>query len=228
MSRLLRQTWTLVQKDLVLEWRTREVVYTAGLFALVLVTLFLFSGFETAAMARGAAPGVLWVGIAFTGALVFGRTFEREREDRAIQGLLLIPGIVEPLYLAKLIVNLVLLGIVELLLVPAVWITFRMDVQSPGVLLLCILLGTVGFCAMGTVLAATLATVRLRAVILPVLLYPLCIPLLVAATNATAALLRPGSPGVWDWLALMAAFDVLFVVLSRWLFGQALDHQEAA
>jgi heme exporter protein CcmB len=217
----------LLLKDARIELRTRETILTSALFALVLVTLFVFSGFEEQAISRRAAPGVLWVSIAFTGSLIFSRTFQREREDRALGGLILVPDIAGPLYAAKLALNVVLLGVLEVLLVPAVLIVLRAGPgDGLGALAATLALGTLGLSALGTVLAAALATVRLREVLLPIVLYPLAIPLLVAGVQATRAIISGEPEGVGDWLVLMAAFDVLFVALGRWLFGEALDAGE--
>lgn len=227
MRRFVGQTIAIVRKDLRVELRTREVLYTATLFALVLVTVFVFSGFSEVALMRDAAPGVLWVSVAFVGTLVFGRTFQREREERAVAGLLMVPGILDALFLGKLVVNVLLLGLVELLLVPAVALTFRVDLLPIALPLFVVLgLGTLGYATLGTVLAAALASVRLREVILPLVLYPLCLPLLLAGVQATASLVQTGSVPM-GWLGVLVAFDLLFLVLARWLFGEALDPRHA-
>lgn len=221
----LQQTVTIAGKDLRVELRTREILYTSLLFAIVLVTVFIFSGFGESSDIKRAAPGVLWVSLAFVGTLVFGRTFQREREQRAVVGLLLAPDALGPLYVAKLLVNITLLGAVELLLVPVVAGVFRLDLSLVALPLAALLLaGTIGFCALGTVLAAALSSLRLREVLMPLVLFPLCLPLLLAGVKGTATLIETAEPSsIVSWLAIMVAFDALFVVLSRWLFGEALD-----
>ena len=225
MSRRIRQVRALVAKDIRIELRTREVVYTSLLFAVVLVTLFLFSGFGETADTRRAAPGVLWVSLTFVGTLVFGRTFQREREERAVLGLLLAPGATESLFYAKLIVNLLFLGSVEAILVPLVAILFKLDLSSVALPLTALLAGgTLGFCALGTVLAAALSSLRLKEVLMPLVLFPLALPVLLAGVKGTSALLTdPTWAAIEPWLMLIVAFDALFLVLSRWLFREALD-----
>ncbi len=222
MSRFLRQTWAILRKDLLIELRTREIIYSAVLFAVVLVTVFLFSGFETAQISRGAAPGVLWVAVAFVGSLVFSRTFQREREERALAAVLLSGPVLDALFVAKLALNFLLLAGVQVVLVPLVMVTFRVEPASWMALCAVLGIGSLGFCIMGTVLSAALATVRLREVLLPILLYPLCIPLLICGVRATAVL-TAGDTDTADWLAIMIAFNALFLVLGRWLFGEAVD-----
>jgi heme exporter protein CcmB len=222
MSRFARLTWVLLQKDLRVELRTREIVYSAVLFALVMVTVFLFSGFESAQLVRGAAPGVLWVCIAFVGALIFGRTFQREREERALQGVLLTGDVMDSLFTAKLALNLILLGGVVAILLPVVTVTFRITWTHLPSVAGVLAAGCFGFGVMGTVLSAALAAVRLREVLLPIILYPLCIPLLICGVRATADLTQ-GDPAIGGWLGIILAFDALFVVLGRWLFGEAID-----
>lgn len=228
MRRALRTWWALVGRDLRIEWRSKEILYTGGLFAVVLVTLFLFSGFQDRAVQAQAAPGVLWVSIALTGTLVFGRTFERDREADALSGLLMIPGIAGPLFAAKLTTNVLLLLVIEALLVPAVFLTFSLQhVGSWPGLMAVLALGTLGFATLGTVLAAALAALRMREVLLPLVLYPLVIPLLLSGVRATHALLHPHADGDWtDWVGVMIAFNALFLVLARWLFEEAVDHGE--
>lgn len=221
----LRQIRALVAKDIRIEVRTREVLYTSLLFAIVLVTLFIFSGFGETAETRRAAPGVLWVSLTFVGTLVFGRTFQREREERAVLGLLLAPDATDSLFAAKLIVNLLFLGAVELLLVPLVAVLFKLDLALvAGPLVVLLVTGTLGFCALGTVLAAALSSLRLKEVLMPLVLFPLALPVLLAGVKGTSALIEsPGWASINSWLTLIIAFDALFLVLSKWLFRQALD-----
>lgn len=222
MSGFISRYSALLAKEATVELRTREVLYTGLLFAAVLVTVFMFSGFETAALARDAAPGVLWVSVAFVGTIVFSRTFQREREDRVVAALLLVPGIADALWAAKFTANLTLLLVVELLLVPLVLFTFRVEAADAPMLLGTLVLGSTGFCALGTVLAASLAAVKLREVLLPLVLFPLATPLLVSGVRATEIAFE-GGDGVWGWLQLMIAFDVLFAVVGQWLFAAALE-----
>ena len=222
-----RQTWILFKKDFRLEMYTKEVLYSSLLFALVLVVVFLFSGFSSPELMEHASSSVLWVSIAFVGTLIFTRTFQREQENNAISAILLIPDILGPLYFAKLAGNFMFMFIVQLMMIPLVFMTFRVDATQTIVPIFAIMsIGTLGFCALGTVLSASLATVKMREVILPIALFPLAIPLLIAGVKATDLLLHPNllHPNApFAWLKLMLAFDVIYLVLGRWLFAEAVD-----
>lgn len=217
----MRQLALIFWKDVRVEIRTKEIIYTSLLFAVVLVTVFVFSGFSEIANRREAAPGIIQVCSAFVGTVIFGRTFQRERDDRAIVGLILTPGLATPLFAAKFCVNLVLLSLVNLLILPAVFATQHLPSSAflPAAAILWA--GSVGFSALGTVLAASLATIRLREVLLPLVLYPLCLPLFVFGVRAISAVVLGGD--ATGWIKLIVAFDLLFLLLSGWLFGQVLE-----
>lgn len=222
----LRQVGVLLVHELRLELRTRESLWTASLFAAVLLTVFLFAGFDERAIARAAFPGVLWVSVAFVGSVIFARSFQRERESGVMDAILLVPGASSGLFVARTLTNLALLSFIELLLVPVAVGAFsiRLDAERAGFLALFVFLGTTGYAVMGTVLSAALSTMRLRDVLLPIVLFPLTIPLLIAGVRATATL-ASGDPveEAMGWLGLMLAFNAVFVVVGRWLFEQTMD-----
>ena len=229
MSRLvlfLRQVKVLLAHELRMELRTRESLWTASLFAAVLLTVFLFSGFDDRRIALQAFPGVLWVSVAFVGSVVFARSFQRERESGVMDALLLVPGASSGLFVARTLTNLALLMFIEALLVPIAAGAFsvRVDASASAWLALVVFLGTAGYAVMGTVLSAALSTMRLRDVLLPIVLFPLTIPLLIAGVRATHALVIDGSSSdASNWLGLMIAFDAVFIIVGRWLFEQTMD-----
>jgi heme exporter protein CcmB len=170
-----------------------------------------------------AAVGILWIAIAFAGTLALGRTFERERQAETLRALLLAPADRAAIYVGKLAGIVALLAAAEALLVPIVAFLF----QAPGLLarpmwLIAILLaGTFGYCAVGTLFAAMLIRARSRDVLLPVLLYPITIPVMIAGVRGTAALLEPEADFAMlrFWLMLLVTFDAVFVTLALWTFG---------
>lgn len=222
----LCQFRVLLAHELRLEIRTRESIWTGGLFAAVLLTVFVFSGFDERQIAERAFPGVLWVSVAFVGSVIFGRSFQRERTGRLLDALLLVPGALSSLFAARTITNMLLLSLIELLLVPVAIGIFDIELTRSGVgmLALVLFLCTFGYAVMGTVLSAALSTMRLRDVLLPILLFPLTIPLLIAGVRATGALIGASSvEGAVQWLGIILTFDLLFLLVGRWLFVQTMD-----
>lgn len=222
----MRQVRVLLAHELRMELRTRESLWTASLFAAVLLTVFLFSGFDDRRIAVQSFPGVLWVSVAFVGSVVFARSFQRERESGVIDALLLVPGATSGLFVARTLTNLLLLLFIEAMMVPVAVGAFsvKLSGESAAFLALVVFLGTAGYAVMGTVLSAALSTMRLRDVLLPIVLFPLTIPLLIAGVRATHALALDGSVAdASNWLGLMIAFDAVFLIVGRWLFEQTMD-----
>ena len=223
----MRLLWVVLRKELAVELRTREVLHTSVFFALLLATTFMFGFFEGSRSQWEVGPGILWVGLIFAATIAFNRSFAREERDGCIAALRLIPGIRTQLLWGKVLANIVLLFAIEVVLVPAIGLFFHMPLLEilPGLLLL-LILATVGLCALGTVLGAALVNFRLREVLLPLVLFPLVVPLLVAAVHATTALVRGDCIEMWDWIRLMVAFDAIYIVISGWLFGWILEATE--
>jgi heme exporter protein CcmB len=168
-----------------------------------------------------AAAGILWIAIAFSGTLALGRTFERERYSETLRALLLAPAPRAALYVGKLFGMLALLAIAEALLVPMVALMFQAALFSRPLLLVGLLAGgTLGFCAVGTLFAAMLVRARSRDVLLPILLYPIIIPVIIAGVRGTAALLSatPDEATAIMWLGILGAFDTVFLTLALWTF----------
>jgi heme exporter protein B len=219
--RFIRDVWTVTRKDLLIETRTREIVLTTMFFALACVLVFAFGFVREGRPVQDAAAGILWIAIAFSGTLALGRAFERERQGETLRALLLAPIDRPALYLGKLLGILILLAAVELLVVPMVALMFQAPLFDYPLLMLGLLAaGTVGFAAVGTLFAAMLVRARSRDVMLPVLLYPITIPVIIAGVRGTAALLQPEAdqPMARMWLSMLVFFDVVFVTISLWTF----------
>ena len=221
MSNFLRVAWVVVKKDLTVEVRSLEILSTTIFFAVTVVLMFSFGLVVDGRPLNDVAAAILWVAIAFSGTLALGRTFERERQNDTLRALLLAPADRPALYVGKLVGILLLLGLVELVLVPLVGLLFNAPVIAQAVpLALLVVLGTLGFVAVGTLFAAMLVRARSRDVLLPIMLYPMTVPVMIAGVRGTAALFQPTpDPAVAQfWLALLAAFDVVFVILALWTF----------
>ncbi len=221
MSAFLRAVWVVTRKDLLIETRTREIFFTTVFFALACVLVFAFGFVRDGRPVDDAAAGILWIAIAFSGTLALGRAFERERQGETLRALLISPIDRPALYVGKLLGILALLAAVETLVVPLVALMFQAPLFDHALLMLGLLAaGTLGFAAVGTLFAAMLVRARSRDVMLPVLLYPLTVPVIIAGVRGTAALLQPEAdlPMARAWLAMLVFFDVVFVTLALWTF----------
>lgn len=224
----------VLQKELTVEWRSKEVILTSAFFAFLLAVVFMFGFFEGERIFGDAeneylklGPGILWIGMMFSATIIFTRSFEREREAGCMQALRLVPGIHVPLFWGKCAANMVMLAGVALILVPSVAVFFSIPMGRFAVPLAGLLfLGMTGLVTVGTLLSAALVNTRLRGVLMPLVLFPLVIPLLVGAVSATESLVR-GQPGeLWDWTRLMIAFDAIYIVVSNWLFRTVVEAEE--
>ena len=217
----LRTVWLVLRKDVAIEAKSWEVVTTTLFFAVACVLIFAVAFVKEGRPVEDAAAGILWIAIAFSGTLALGRTFERERYGETLRALLLAPAPRTALYVGKLVGMLVLLAVAEALLVPMIALLFQATLFKRPLLLAALLAGgTIGFSAVGTLFAAMLVRARSRDVLLPVLLYPIIIPVIIAGVRGTAALLgaEPDEPTAIMWIGILAAFDAVFVTLALWTF----------
>jgi heme exporter protein CcmB len=213
--------WLVMRKDLTVEVRSREILYTTAFFAVSCVLVFSFALVKEGRALEDVAAGILWIAIAFAGTLALGRTFERERHAETLRALLLAPADRPAIYVGKLLGIVCLLFAVEVVLVPLVGLLFQAAFErAVGWMIALLVAGTVGFAAVGTLFAAMLVRARSRDVMLPVLLYPITVPVIIAGVRGTAALLQavPDVATARMWVALLAFFDVVFVTLSLWTF----------
>jgi heme exporter protein B len=222
MTGFARAVWIVTRKDLLVEARTKEILYTTVFFALACVLVFAFGFVRDGRAIPDAAAGILWISIAFSGTLALGRAFERERQGETLRALLAAPIGRPALYVGKLLGILILLAAVEALVVPLVALMFQAALFAHAALTVGLLAaGTVGFAAVGTLFAAMLVRARSRDVMLPVLLYPITIPVIIAGVRGTAALLDADAGGVpmaRVWLMMLLFFDVVFITLALWTF----------
>ena len=216
-----RVVWLVLRKDLTVEVRSLEIAYTTLFFAVSCVLVFAFALVREGRAPEDGAAGILWISIAFAGTLALGRAFERERQSETLRALLLAPAARPAIYVGKLLGIVALLGACEIVLVPLVALLFQAPLLAQPLWLAIVLLaGTIGFAAVGTLFAAMLVRARTRDVLLPVLLYPITVPVIIAGVRATATLLQPelDMDSIRFWLALLGCFDVVFVTLALWTF----------
>jgi heme exporter protein CcmB len=198
------------------------VAYTTLFFAVSCILIFAFALVREGRGPEDGAAGLLWIAMAFAGTLALGRTFERERQSETLRALLMAPTARPAIYVGKLLGIVALLIGVEALIVPLVALLFEARGLFDHLFWLVAMLfaGTVGFASVGTLFAAMLIRARSRDVLLPVLLYPVIVPVMIAGVRGTAALLQPEiDEGVLRfWLSLLGMFDVVFVTLALWTF----------
>ncbi len=221
----LRVALAVFHKDILVEVRSREIVYTTVFFALSCVLVFAFGLVEDGKAVQQVAPAVLWIATAFSGTLALGRTFERERANATFSALLMAPSERSAVYVGKLLGLLGAMFLVEMVLVPMVALMFAAPLFTHWPYLLALLvLGTMGFGAVGTLFAAMLGRAKSRDVLLPVLLYPITIPVLIAGVRGTAALLGgpDALPLVRSWIGMLVFFDVVFITLALWTFDAVM------
>jgi len=217
----VRTALLVLKKDVAIELRSYEILSTTLFFAVACVAIFSFAFVKEGQAVDDVAAGILWIAIAFSGTLALGRTFERERYGETLKALLLAPAPRPAIYLGKLLGIVVLMLATEVLLVPMVAFLFNASLFGrPLLLTTLLLLGTTGYAAVGTLFAAMLVRARTRDVLLPILLYPITIPVIIAGVRGTAALLEgtPDESIAILWISLLAFFDVVFVTLSLWTF----------
>lgn len=224
---VLRAAWLIARKDFTIEARSREIIATAAFFAVACVLVFSFSLVTDGRAPDGVAAGVLWVGVAFSGTLSLGRLFERERAHDTLRTLLLAPVERPAVYLGKLLAVIMLMAAVGALLLPLTGFLFdQAVVRAAPWLAAVLLLGITGFAAIGTLFAAMLGRLRSRDVLLPVLLYPMSVPVLIAGVRATSALLEATGPDFATarmWMGVIAAFDAVFLTLALWTFEAVME-----
>ncbi len=221
MRRFFTVAVLIMRKDLRVETRSLELFLTTLFFAVSSVLVFAFGFVRDGRPVENAAAGILWIAIAFAGTLALGRTFERERYHDVLRALLLAPVDRPAIYVGKLLGILALLAAVEAVVVPLIALLFQAPLfRHPVLLFLLLLLGTIGFTAVGTLFGAMLVRARSRDVLLPVLLYPITIPVIIAGVRGTAVLLQPEMDLAMAraWIGMLAFFDVVFITLSLWTF----------
>ena len=217
-----RQIYAIVRKDLLLELRAREQVTGMAVFALLTLVTFNFAFDLTGADRAASGSGALWVAIIFAGLLGMGRAAAIDRQQGAWEGVLLSPVDRGTIFLGKLASALLFIGIVEALALAVFAALFSLPVLHPMVLLV-VCLGTVGFGTLGTLFSVMAATTRAREVMLPVLLFPLSLPIVISAVRATTLLLTDRQAEVGPWISLLLGFDVLFLGISYIVFGHAVE-----
>ncbi len=232
----LRVIWTIARKDWRIEGRARDVI-TATLFfsAIVILILGLAFGPEQERL-RDAAPGILWIAIAFASILAASRAFAAEAEDGALEALLLYPVPHELIYLGKWWANFVLMLTLSLIIAPLVIFIYGIHLSNILLFALTVLLGVAGFSLVATFYSALTVNLRARESLLPVLIFPLIVPVVLGSVQATSLIVigatgagldgvttGPGSE-LLRWLQLLLGFDVIYAIACTLVFPFAVEN----
>jgi heme exporter protein B len=219
----IRQIAAIVRKDILLELRTRESITAMAVFAVMAIVMFNFALRLRVDAFRPLTPGVLWVTLVFAGTLGLSRSMSSEQINQCMDGLLLAPCDRSVIFAGKAIANVIFTLAVGLLVVPVMAILFDETLMQPGVWLV-VLLGVIGYAGAGTLIATMAASTRAREVFLPILLFPLALPLLVAAVIATSGFLdRLPLDEFVAWIGVECAFIVIFWTAGTLLFEYLVE-----
>jgi heme exporter protein B len=220
----LRAAFIILEKELRLEFRTRELLNTTIVFVLMVVVLFSFSFDPTAEESRRFGPGLLWITFLFAASLMLHPSFAREQANETLHGLRMAPVDSFAILLGKILANFVFLLVTELVMLPVFAVLYNVSLAPAlGRLLLVLLLGTFGICVAGTSFSAISAQARMRELLLPLLLLPILTPLLIACVECTAGLLADPPELPVDWLKFLVGFDVIFLAAAYLLCDYLLE-----
>lgn len=223
---LLRQVWTVVRKDLLLEWRGRSRIISVLMFGVVTLLLFSFAVGPDSTMLRAAAGGFLVLALLLSSTLGLSESFRIEQEQRAIEGLLLLPVDPVALYYGKCLSNTLFLMLLAPVLTPVALVLYSVELSAVGLVTLLGLwtLAAAGLSAPGTLYAAMTSRLQSQDVLLPLLLFPLVVPVLMGSVKAVTLILM-GDPmsQLGSWTVLLASFAIIYWSLCGLLFPHAIE-----
>ena len=222
-GQFIRSLTAIIWKDLAAELRSRELLSAMLVFALLVILVFNFA-LELDAQARATVTaGVLWVTFAFAGTLGLNRSMAMEKDRGCLDGLLLAPVDRSAIYFGKAIGNLIFMLIVEAIVLPVYSVLYSVNLFNPGLLLI-ILLGSIGYVAVGTLLSSMAIQTRTRDVLLPILLFPLVIPVLIAAVKGSTGFLQGADVvDIRPWVNLLLVYDVIFIAVAFMVFDYIVE-----
>jgi heme exporter protein B len=222
-SKSIGKILAIIQKDLLSETRTRDVAFSVLFFAILVIVIFSFAFEPGAETTKEVSPGILWVAVIFAGVLSFNRSFIQEKEKGCLDGLKLCPVDKEVIYLGKMLGSLIFLFIVEVIVFAVFSVLFNVSLFTPTITLITVL-ATVGFVSVGILFSALSVNTKAREILLPILFFPICAPIIIAAIKATGLVLQGEAIGsISSWLQIMAAFDVVFIIVSLFVFEYAIE-----
>lgn len=213
----------VVWKDLAAELRSRELLSAMLVFALLVIVIFNFALDLEPRLRLPVTPGVLWVTFAFAGTLGLNRSMAIEKDRGCLDGLLLAPVDRSAIYFGKAIGNLIFMLLVEIIVLPVYSLLYNINLFNPG-LLLVTLLGSIGYVVVGTLLATMAVQARTRDILLPILLFPVVLPVILGAVKGSAGFLNGlEMVEIWPWINLLIAYDVIFLAIAFMVFDFVVE-----
>ena len=222
-SSFLKATLAVVRKDLTAEFRSREILMAMLVFSVLVIVIFNFALELDPSTRKEVTSGVLWTTFAFAGTLGLNRSMAVEKDRGCLDGLLLAPVDRSAIYFGKVISNLAFMFIVEAFVLPIYSALYGVNLFNPG-LLLVILLGSIGYTTVGTLRASMTVQARTRDVLLPILLFPVAIPVLLASVKASTGFLTGTEMAeIWPPLNLLIVYDVIFTAVAFMVFDAVVE-----
>jgi heme exporter protein B len=221
----LNKIWAIFRKDLLIELRTKDTLNSMLFFGVVVLVIFNFALESLRDSIRSAVPGILWASFAFSGTLGLNRMFAAEKENGCLQGLLMVPVDRGVIYFGKMLAAAVFMFIAEVIIFVFGLVFFNLTVwREIPYLVLVFFVGTLGFTTVGTLLSAVAVNTKLREVLLPLILFPVVLPILVNAVEATSIILNSQDYGALRLpLTIMCVFTIVFGTISYLLFEHVLE-----
>jgi heme exporter protein B len=223
LSAYLRAVWAILWKDLAAELRGREMLSAMLVFALLVILIFNFALELDAKTRATVTAGVLWVTFAFAGTLGLNRSMAMEKDRGCLDGLLLTPVDRSAIYFGKSLSNLVFMLVVEAIVLPVYSLLYNTNLFDPG-LILVILLGSIGYVSVGTLLSSMAVQTRTRDILLPILLFPVVLPVLIAAVKASSGFLQDvPAAEIMPWLNILIVYDIIFTAVAFMVFDFVVE-----
>jgi len=219
----LQAIFAIVQKDMMAEYRSRELISSMMVFAVLVIVIFNYALNLEPALRTKVTSGVLWVTFIFAGNIGLNRAMAVEKDRGCLDGLLLAPVDRAAIYFGKVISTLIFMLLVEIIMLPIYGLFYNINLFNPG-LLLVILLGSIGYTAVGTLLSSMAVQTRTRDILLPIILFPVIIPIVLAAVDASGKFLTGAEMAeIRPSLTLLIALDVIFTSVSFMVFDYVVE-----
>jgi heme exporter protein B len=220
---LWRKVLAITWKDILSEFRSREIIVSVLVFTLLVIIIFNFAFGSDPATMKITAPGMLWVTFTFAGVLSLNRSFILEREEGCIEGLMVSPVSREVIYAGKMLGSFTFMLVVEIVALPLFAFLFNINILTSQIIVTT-LLATLGFVACGTLFSALAVKTKARELVLPILFLPIVVPVIIAAVKSTGLALEAKTWGdLGSWLLIIGAFDAVFLVVSFWIFNFVIE-----